>query len=220
MLVVCEWPLVFDTASNTRHVVSVLVTLEACEVNGERGGTTAGAGSVGTAACRPEPGQRSAVRRVPAVLPGRGQGPGEVRDAACPRGRRGAGDRRGGGSWLLPGRVLSGRRSVRGGRHERPGGRASGPARTAQADPGDRRRSSPPRTRTCRAPRSPRRSPPSSGCCCTGAPSSGPGGNEDVLAGGRSGPGRLRDAAPGRAGRRRDVEHRRWPASRGVAWPA
>ena len=50
------------------------------------------------------------------VLPGRGQGAGQVRDAARASGRRGAGDRGGGGARLLPGRVLPGGRGVRAGR--------------------------------------------------------------------------------------------------------
>src|SRR5260221_3053 len=75
---------------------------------GDRGEPAAGADRRGAAARQSRGGRFAVVHRGRRVLPGRGQGPGQVRDAARPPGRRPAGHRRRRGARLLTRGVLPG----------------------------------------------------------------------------------------------------------------
>ena len=147
------------------------------------------------------------------VLPGRGQGAGQVRDAARAPARRGVGDRGRGRARLLPGRVLPGRRGVRAGRDERAARRQTRPPRPGQAHRARSWSSCRPRRRPGPAPSWPRRSPTGSGWCCTGAPWNGPDGGERRLRWSRP------VAGSGRSARQRRPTTRRcgrtcWPPAR------
>ena len=115
---------------------------------------------------------------------------------------RSAGDRGGGGARLLAGGVLSGVGLVRPAGDGGVARRAAGSPRAGQAVAGDRG-VHPFALRPARARRSPSRWRTGSGCGCTGGPSNGSaaGDRPVVLAAGRGGAGRLRDAArpPARA---------------------
>src|SRR5947209_8799935 len=84
----------------------------------EPGQPAAGVGGRGAATSAGGRGDCDAVR-AGWVLPGHGQGAGQIRDAPRAPARRGVGDRGRGRVRLLPGRVLPGRRGVRAGRDER-----------------------------------------------------------------------------------------------------
>ena len=71
------------------------------------------------------------------VLPGGGQGPGEVRDAAGARGGRGQRDRGRGGARVLTGGVLSGGGGVRTSRDDRAARRAARPTGAGEDHAGD-----------------------------------------------------------------------------------
>src|SRR3954447_12807947 len=103
----------------------------------EPGQPVAGVGGRGAAALAAGRGDRDVVR-AGWVLPGRGQGAGQVRDAARASARRGAGDRGRGRARLLPGRVLCGGRGVRAGRDGRAARRETRPAGSGQAHCRDR----------------------------------------------------------------------------------
>src|SRR5215212_8356772 len=141
-------------ASNTRHVMWLFVACAAGGEAGEPGQPVAGVGGRGAAASAAGRGDRDVVR-AGWVLPGRGQGAGQVRDAARAPARRGVGDRGRGRARLLPGRVLPGGRGVRAGRDERAARRETRPARPGQAHRADRgvlavRAGGPVRGRACR----------------------------------------------------------------------
>src|SRR5450755_1293610 len=104
----------------------------------ERGKPAAGADRGGAAAREPRGGPRAVVHRGRGVLPGRGQGPGEVRDAARPPGRRKAGHRRRRGARLFARGVLPGASVVLAGGHVGAARRAPRPPRAGETAPGDR----------------------------------------------------------------------------------
>src|SRR5450755_20579 len=106
--------------------------------HGERGEPTAGADRGGSAARQPGGGPLAAVHDGRGVLPGRGQGPGEVRDAALPPGRPAAGHRVRGGARLFARGVLSCAGVLFADGHAGAAGRAARPPRAGEAAPGDR----------------------------------------------------------------------------------
>src|SRR5215218_6300964 len=141
-------------ASNSRHFRVLLVACAAGGEAGEPGQPVAGVGGRGAAASAGGRGDRGTVcaRRV---FPGRGQGAGQVRDAARTSARRGVGDHGRGWARLLPGRVLPGGRGVRAGRDEWAARREARPAGPGQAHRADRgvsaiRAGGPVRGRACR----------------------------------------------------------------------
>lgn len=125
-------------ALNARHMLAGRVA-SGREVGGH-GDLVAQAGAAGGWAGAPQSRgcHRRVVRRQPPLLPGRGQGPGQVRDAACPCGRWHQRAHRRGHPRLLAGRLLPGRRGLRRSGDDRPARRATRPARAAQAQPRDR----------------------------------------------------------------------------------
>src|ERR1035437_4585505 len=94
-------------AVNTRQFDGLALACRAGGGRGERGEPAADADRGGAAARQPGGGPLAVVHDGRGVLPGRGQGPGEVRDAALPPGRRTAGHRGGGGARLFARGVLS-----------------------------------------------------------------------------------------------------------------
>src|SRR5712691_10138779 len=99
----CDWKAVmakrmkFGTrraAVNARRQDSLPLACWAGGGRGERGKPAAGADGGGAAAREPRGGRFAVVHRGQRLLPARGQGPGEVRDAARPPGGRPAGHRR------------------------------------------------------------------------------------------------------------------------------
>src|SRR3954467_7208028 len=112
-----------------------------CRLGGggnEPGESMAGTGRVRFGAPEPGGGARAPVRLGHRVLPGRGQGAGQVRDAASASGRRAAGDRGRGGARVLAGGVLPGVSIVRTVGHGRAARRAPRPPRPGETAPGDR----------------------------------------------------------------------------------
>src|SRR5215203_7243903 len=104
----------------------------ACWAGGEadeRSRAAVGAGRVRSAPPEPGCGPRPVVRHECGVLPGLGQGAGQVRDAARASGRPATSHGGGGGARLLPGSVLSGVSLVR------PAGDGRAARRTARAPP-------------------------------------------------------------------------------------
>ena len=76
-------------AQSSRHIVAAALPSEVGGHHGkQRARTTEGAGSGRAVASATRSGRGPALRRQPPVLPGGGQGPGQVRDAACARGGR------------------------------------------------------------------------------------------------------------------------------------
>ena len=133
-------------------------------------------------------------------------------DGATRGGRRG-------GARLLARRVLPGGGRVRRARHGRAGRRAARPQGTDQGDSRDRHVLARPRRPSGRGQNWSARSRTVSACRCTGAPPSGPGAGEVVLAAGRGGAGRLRGAARRGAGRHPTRRARPRPALPAAGWP-
>ena len=104
----------------------------------ERSRAAVGAGRGRSAPPEPGGGPRPAVHHERGVLPGRGQGAGQIRNAARASGRPATGHRGGGGARLLPGGVLFGVSLVRAARDGRAARRTARAPRAGQVDAGDR----------------------------------------------------------------------------------
>src|SRR5258708_34348153 len=125
-------------AVNARRMDQLPLACWAGGGRGERGEPGAGADRGGAAARQPGGGRFAVVLRRRRVLPGRGQGPGEVRDAARAPGRRPAGHRRRRGPRLFARGVLPGAGVVLAGGHVGAARRAARPPRAGEAAPRDR----------------------------------------------------------------------------------
>src|SRR6266851_758423 len=120
---------------NARHVIPVVIGWGR-EVAHECCSSSAGVGRGRVAPSQSGWCAGGVVRRTGAVLPGRGQGPGQIRDVAGPCGRPGGGEGGGGGARLLAGRLLPGAGGLRRAGDGGAGGRSSWPSR--QGHGGDR----------------------------------------------------------------------------------